>query len=63
LRFIDTINFKKACGKIQLFEVTIRHFGGMLSALYVLNRLCKGLVTGERLKEAMYEQMVKLEMH
>ena len=62
LRFIETIDFEVVKGgkNIQLFEVTIRHFGGMISAWDLLTGPFEGMVKDDRLKQTLYSQMVRL---
>ena len=62
LRSIESIDFGiiKGGNNIQLFEVTIRHFGGMLSAWDLLNGPYKGMVRDKNLMQALYSQMVRL---
>ena len=61
LRYIGTISFQESVGKIQLFEVTIRHLGGLLSAWDLLNGPFKGVVViEEHIKRPLYDQAVRL---
>ncbi|EME38345.1 glycoside hydrolase family 47 protein [Dothistroma septosporum NZE10] len=62
LRFVATIDFAKVEGgtKIQLFEVAIRHFGGMVSAYDLLTGPYAHLATDSGLRSSLYSQMVAL---
>lgn len=62
LRFIATIDFTVVAGgtSIQLFEVTIRHFGAMLSAHDLLDGPFKHVAKDETLREALRSQMIAL---
>lgn len=62
LRIVEDIDFSIVKGgtNIQLFEVNIRHFGGMLSAWDLLNGPFEGMITNERLMQVLYSQMVRL---
>lgn len=62
LRFVATIDFTVVTGgsRVQLFEVTIRHFGGLISAWDLLNGPYSDLATDKALRESLYSQMVKL---
>ena len=62
LGIIDALDFTevKAGKYIQLFELNIRHFGGMLSAWDLLNGPFKGMVKDQTLMEALYNRMVRL---
>ena len=62
LRFIETIDFYNVKGgkNIQVFEVTIRHFGGMLSAWDLLDGPFRGLITNHNLKQSLYNQILEL---
>ncbi|KAK4554534.1 hypothetical protein LTR86_008388 [Recurvomyces mirabilis] len=60
--FISKLDFAKVTGgsSIQLFEVTIRHFGSMLSAHDLLHGPFSHLVNDKTLRESLYTQMVSL---
>lgn len=62
LRFVETIDFREVTGgnSIQVFEVTIRHLGGMLSAWDLLNGPFNELAVDERLKQSLHDQIVRL---
>lgn len=62
LRFIATLDFAVVAGgtSIQLFEVTIRHFGAMLSAHDLLNGPFSDLASDKQLRQALYSQMIRL---
>lgn len=62
LAFIETLRFRNVDGgqKINLFEVTIRHLGGMLSAWDLLNGPYKAIVKDRRLIQALYRQILVL---
>lgn len=62
LEFIAHIDFTKIAGgsSIQLFEVTIRHFGSMISAYDLLNGPYDHVANDKELRKALYSQMVKL---
>ncbi|TKA79073.1 hypothetical protein B0A55_02506 [Friedmanniomyces simplex] len=62
LEFIATIDFSKVVGgtSIQLFEVTIRHFGSMLSAHDLLNGPFAHMAQPKELRDGLYKQMVEL---
>lgn len=62
LRFIETLDLSsvKDGPRINLFEVTIRHLGGMLSAWDLLNGPFKTMVQDPRLMEVLYNKMVLL---
>jgi mannosyl-oligosaccharide alpha-1,2-mannosidase len=62
LRFIGTVDFTKVTGgeSIQLFEVTIRHFGGMISAWDLLHGPFAHVAKDEELRQTLYKQMVHL---
>ena len=62
LTFISTVNFEVVQGgsSIQLFEVTIRHFGAMLSAYDLLNGPFSTMARNPGLREALFNQIIKL---
>ena len=62
LRFIATLDFKIVKGgtRIQVFEVTIRHFAGMISAWDLLNGPFSDRAKNPNLRQALYDQMVIL---
>ena len=62
LRFISTLDFKVVKGgtKIQVFEVTIRHFAGMISAWDLLDGPFDHMANDPNLRQALYDQMVTL---
>ncbi|KAK4959838.1 hypothetical protein LTR10_002726 [Elasticomyces elasticus] len=62
LEFIATVDFTKVTGgsSIQLFEVTIRHFGSILSAHDLLDGPFAHLVQEKDLRESLYRQMIEL---
>lgn len=62
LEFISTLDFKKVEGgaRIQLFEVSIRHFAGLISAWDLLNGPYSSMAKDEGLRKALYSQMVNL---
>lgn len=63
LEFIATLDFKVVKGgtRIQVFEVTIRHFAAMVSAWDLLNGPFSHMVTNSDLRHALYAQMTILE--
>ncbi|KAK5693084.1 hypothetical protein LTR97_010560 [Elasticomyces elasticus] len=62
LRHIAALDFMKVAGgtKIQVFEVTIRHLAGMISAWDLLNGPFKSMARDPELRQALYDQMVRL---
>lgn len=62
LQFIAGLDFTQVTGgtSIQVFEVVIRHFGGMISAYDLLKGPFAGLAINDRLQVQLYEQMVRL---
>ncbi|THX06335.1 glycoside hydrolase [Aureobasidium pullulans] len=62
LEFIATLDFKVVKGgtRIQVFEVTIRHFAAMVSAWDLLNGPFSHMVTNSDLRHALYAQMTIL---
>lgn len=62
LRFIADLDFTIVKGgtSIQVFEIVIRHFGGMISAYDLLRGPFAGMIVDERLQQRLYEQMVRL---
>lgn len=62
LEFIATLYFKVVKGgtRIQVFEVTIRHFAAMVSAWDLLNGPFSHMVTNSDLRHALYAQMTIL---
>ena len=62
LEFIAALDFNVVKGgtKIQVFEVTIRHFAGMISAWDLLHGPFSGMAKDTALRQALYNQMVKL---
>lgn len=62
LRLIADLDFRivREGSKIQVFEVTIRHFAGMLSAWDLLNGPFTNLAKNAKLRQALYNQMVVL---
>ena len=46
--------------QFQVFETTIRHFGGMISAWDLLHGPFSDMVQNQTLRNALYDQMVKL---
>lgn len=62
LQFISTLDFTVVAGgtSVQLFEVTIRHFGGLISAWDLLTGPFDTLANDTALKQALYSQMVRL---
>ena len=62
LRFIATLDFNAVEGgaRMQVFEITIRHFGGMISAWDLLNGPFSDMAKDSNLRQALYDQMVTL---
>lgn len=62
LKFVETLDFTSVKGgqRINLFEVTIRHLGGMISAWELLNGPFKSTVKDPRLLQVLYSKMVVL---
>lgn len=62
LRFIATLDFTVVAGgtSIQLFEVTIRHFGSMISAYDLLHGPYSHIGKDDDLRAALRAQMIKL---
>lgn len=62
LDFIATLDWTKVKGgtRIQVFEVTIRHFAAMISAWDLLNGPFASMAQSSTLRQALYNQMVKL---
>ncbi|KAK5119655.1 hypothetical protein LTR85_007484 [Meristemomyces frigidus] len=62
LRFVATIDFSVVAGgtSIQLFEVTIRHFGAMISAHDLLHGPFAHVAQDDGLRKALRSQMVSL---
>lgn len=62
LEFIATLDFKVVKGgtKIQVFEVTIRHFAAMLSAWDLLDGPFYNMAKDTSLRQALYDQMIVL---
>jgi mannosyl-oligosaccharide alpha-1,2-mannosidase len=62
MRFISDLDFSQVKGgtSIQVFEVIIRHFGGMISAYDLLNGPFSKFAADQHLRQRLYEQMVKL---
>lgn len=62
LRYLQGLDFSTVKGgtKIQVFEITIRHFGGMISAWDLLNGPYTTMAQDPDLRRALYEKMVKL---
>ncbi|KAI5194158.1 glycoside hydrolase [Aureobasidium subglaciale] len=62
LEFIAALDLNKVKGgrRIQVFEVTIRHFAAMISAWDLLNGPFSYMATGPSLRSALYAQMVRL---
>jgi mannosyl-oligosaccharide alpha-1,2-mannosidase len=62
LYFISRLDFSHVEGgsSIQVFEIVIRHFGGMVSAYDLLNGPFAHIDVGPRLRKRLYEQMVSL---
>ncbi|KAK3626633.1 hypothetical protein LTR56_019699 [Elasticomyces elasticus] len=62
LRHIAALDLMKVAGgsKIQVFEVTIRHLAGMISAWDLLNGPFKSMARDQELRQALYDQMVRL---
>lgn len=62
LEFIATLDWAvvKGGSRIQVFEVTIRHFAGMISAWDLLNGPFSSMAQNTTLRQALYEQMVSL---
>lgn len=62
LRFIADLDFSQVKGgtSIQVFEIVIRHFGGMISAYDLLDGPFAHIATDKQLRLRLYEQMVSL---
>jgi mannosyl-oligosaccharide alpha-1,2-mannosidase len=62
LRFISDLDFSHVKGgtSIQVFEVVIRHFGGMVSAYDLLTGPFTHIAVDQHLRQRLYEQMVRL---
>lgn len=62
LEFIATLDFKVVKGgtRIQVFEVSIRHFAGMISSWDLLNGPFSDMAKVPTLRQALYRQMIKL---
>ncbi|KAK4900490.1 hypothetical protein LTR27_002206 [Elasticomyces elasticus] len=62
LRHIAALDLMKIAGgsKIQVFEVTIRHLASMISAWDLLNGPFDGIARDPELRQALYDQMVRL---
>lgn len=62
LEFIATLDFKVVKGgtKIQVFEVTIRHFAAMISAWDLLDGPFSNMAKNPSLRQALYDQMIVL---
>lgn len=62
LTFVDTIDFKTVRGgqMMNLFEVTIRHLGSMLSAWQLLNGPFRTMEIDKRLMQSLYDKIVVL---
>lgn len=62
LDFIATLDWTKVKGgaRIQVFEVTIRHFAAIISAWDLLNGPFASMAQSSTLRQALYDQMVKL---
>ncbi|KEQ81001.1 glycoside hydrolase [Aureobasidium pullulans EXF-150] len=62
LNFIAALDFKvvKGGSRIQVFEVTIRHFAAMISAWDLLHGPFSHMVTNPDLRHALYVQMTTL---
>jgi mannosyl-oligosaccharide alpha-1,2-mannosidase len=62
LRFISDLDFSHVKGgtSIQVFEVVIRHFGGMVSAYDLLTGPFTHIADDQHLRQRLYEQMVRL---
>lgn len=62
LRYIATIDFGIVKGgtSIQMFEVVIRHFAGMMSAYDLLNGPFSHIAKDKGSRAKLYDQMVKL---
>ncbi|EME78391.1 glycoside hydrolase family 47 protein [Pseudocercospora fijiensis CIRAD86] len=62
LKCISTLDFTKVAGgaRIQMFEVTIRHFAGLISAWDLLNGPYRAMAKDEALMKSLYSQMIKL---
>lgn len=62
LELIATLDFKVVKGgtKIQVFEVTIRHFAAMLSAWDLLDGSFYDMAKDASLRQALYDQMIVL---
>lgn len=61
MRFISDLDFSHVkSDNIQVFEVVIRHFGGMISAYDLLNGPFTQLAADQHLRQRLYEQMVRL---
>lgn len=62
LHFIAALNLGVVTGgtRIQVFEVTIRHFAGMISAWDLLTGPFAHLAQDESLRKGLYEKMVEM---
>ena len=62
LRFISNLDFSRVEGgtSIQVFEIVIRHFGGMISAWDLLNGPFAHIAVDQQLRKRLYEQMIRL---
>lgn len=62
LQFIATVDFTVVKGgtSIQMFELVIRHFAGMISAHDLLNGPYSHIANVKQLRAGLYTQMVKL---
>ena len=62
LEFIATLDWKaeRVGFPMQVFEITIRHFAGMMSAYDLLNGPFSWMAKNSRLRQALYDQMVTL---
>ena len=62
LRFLSTLDFTTAekNAKMQVFEINIRHLGGMISAWDLLEDHFSDMVKDPNLRRALYDQILKL---
>lgn len=62
LRFVATLDFTvvQGGGRIQVFEVIIRHLAGLISANDLLNGPYGHLVPEKELRSSLFDQMVRL---
>lgn len=62
LGFVATLDFTvvKDGNRIQVFEITIRHFAAMISAWDLLNGAFSEMAKDPDLRQALYHQMIRL---